>query len=322
MRGWSLWLGASAAVALGGAAYFVHLARTSVQFVEYRMLQPLDTPAAIAAAPDGTIWFTIDLAAAIGRVREGRLERLPLASDNVEPIGLGVGPNGNAWYTDNTARAISSITPSGEISSVSLGTPIVRLGRLAVSVDGAVWFAEATRYSITRLKDGAITRHVFESPRGDPYGVAVAEDGTVWATLRSGDQLLRITPNGEMKAFDLPTPAAGPSDVAVGPDGSVWFIELRKNRIGRLKDDAFEEFDVAEESPMLTGLSVAGDGTVWFGMLRGGSLGRLGDGRVETFKLPREGARPCSLAVDRSGNVWYADISGYVGMLPARYARR
>lgn len=73
---------------------------------------------------------------------------------------------------------------------------------------------------------------------------------------------------------------------------------------------------------MLTGLAVAGDGSVWFGMLRGGGLGRLGDGRVETFKLPREGARPCSLAVDRSGNVWYADISGYVGMLPARYAHR
>jgi virginiamycin B lyase len=150
----------------------------------------------------------------------------------------------------------------------------------------------------------------------------VTADGTAWATLRSGNQLLRITPDGEMKAFELPRPAVGPSDVAVGPDGSVWFIELRENRIGRLKDDAFEEFDVAGESPILTGLAVAGDGAVWFGMLRSGSLGRLADRRIEAFKLPREGARPCSLAVDGSGNVWYADISGYVGMLPARYAHR
>jgi virginiamycin B lyase len=323
MRSWRLWLGAAAVMALGGgAAYLASLARSSVQFVEYRMPQPLDTPTAIAAAPDGTIWFTIDLAAAIGRVRDGRLERLPLPRNNVEPIGLGVGPNGNAWYTDNSARAISRITPLGEISSVPLGTPIVRLGRLAVSADGAVWFAEGTGYSITRLKDGEITRHVFESPRGDPYGVAVTADGTAWATLRSGNQLLRITPDGEMKAFELPRPAVGPSDVAVGPDGSVWFIELRENRIGRLKDDAFEEFDVAGESPILTGLAVAGDGAVWFGMLRSGSLGRLADRRIEAFKLPREGARPCSLAVDGSGNVWYADISGYVGMLPARYAHR
>jgi virginiamycin B lyase len=323
MLGWRLWLGVATVAALsGGAAYFAHLARSSVQFVEYRMQAPLDMPTAIAAAPDGSIWFTIDLASAIGRIRDGQIERLPLPTNNVEPIGLGIGPNGNAWYTDNSARAISRITPSGETASFPLGTPIVRLGRLAVSADDAVWFAEATGYSITRLKDGEITRHVFESPRGDPYGVAVTADGTAWGTLRSGNQLLRITPDGEIKAFDLPKPAAAPSDVAVGPDGSVWFIELRENRIGRLKDDAFEEFDVAGESPMLTGLAVAGDGAVWFGMLRSGSLGRLGDGRIETFKLPRQGARPYSLAVDGNGNVWYADISGSVGMLPAQYARR
>jgi len=144
----------------------------------------------------------------------------------------------------------------------------------------------------------------------------------VWATLRSGNQLLHITTDGQINAFNLPKPAAAPSDIATGPDGSVWFIELRENRIGRLKDGVFEDYPVPGESPMLTGLAVAGDGAVWFGMLRSGRLGRVADGRIETVKLPREGARPCSLAADRSGNLWYADISGYVGMLPMRYARR
>ena len=74
--------------------------------------------------------------------------------------------------------------------------------------------------------------------------------------------------------------------------------------------------------PRLTGLAVARDGAVLFGMLRSGSLGRLAGGRVDTFKLPRDGARPYSLAIDTGGNVWYADISGYVGMLPMRYASR
>jgi virginiamycin B lyase len=102
----------------------------------------------------------------------------------------------------------------------------------------------------------------------------------------------------------------------------VWFIELRENRIGRLKHGVFEDYAVPGDSPMLTGLAVAGDGAVWFGMLRKAALARLMHGRVEMFKLPRDGARPCSLAIDSSGNVWYADISGYVGMLPMRYARR
>ena len=322
-RGWRLWLAAVLLVALlGGAAVWLARPDPARRFVEYRMTEPLDTPTAIAAAADGTVWFTIDLAAAIGRVRDGRLERLSLPSNNVEPIGLGVDPDGSAWYTDNSARAISCIRPTGEISTFPLGTPIVRLGRLAVSPQGAVWFAEATGYSITRLEDGEITRHVFASPRGDPYGVALAADGTVWATLKLGNQLLHITTNGEIQVFELPKPAAAPSDIATGPDGSVWFIELRENRIGRLKDGVFEDYAVPGNSPMPTGLAVAGDGAVWFGMLRSAALGRLTDGRVEIFKLPREGARPYSLAVDQSGNVWYADISGYVGMLPMRYARR
>jgi virginiamycin B lyase len=323
-RGGRLWLGAALLVAVfgGAAVWLARPDRSAGRFVEYRMPQPLDTPTAIAAAADGTIWFTIDLAAAIGRVRDGHLERLSLPRNNVEPIGLAVGPDGSAWYTDNSSRAISRITPAGEISTFSLGTPIVRLGRLAVSPRGAVWFAEATGYSITRLKDGEITRHVFESPRGDPYGVALAADETVWATLKLGNQLLHITSDGEIKAFDLPKPAAAPSDIATGPDGSVWFIQLRENRIGRLKNDVFDDYAVPGNNPMLTGLAVAGDGAVWFGMLRSAALGQLRDGRVEVLKLPREGARPYSLAVDRSGNVWYADISGYVGMLPVQYARR
>ena len=322
-RGWRLWLAAVLLVALlgGAAVWLARPDRPAGRFVEYRMTEPLDTPTAIAAAADGTIWFTIDLAAAIGRVRDGRLERLSLPSNNVEPIGLGVDPDGSAWYTDNGARAISRVRPTGEISTFPLGTPIVRLGRLAVSPQGAVWFAEATGYSITRLKDGEITRHVFASPRGDPYGVALAADGTVWATLKLGNQLLHITTTGEIQVFELPKAAAAPSDIATGPDGSVWFIELRENRIGRLKDGVFEDYAVPGNSPMPTGLAVAGDGAVWFGMLRSAALGRLTDGRVEIFKLPREGARPYSLAVDQSGNVWYADISGYVGMLPTRYAR-
>jgi virginiamycin B lyase len=311
-----------AIAALAGAAAYLLPARWSrAQFVEYAMPQPQDMPIAIAAAADGSIWFTIDGAAAIGRVRDGRLERLPKPGKSVEPLGLAAAPDGGAWYADIAAGAVARIAPSGEISSFPLGTPLVRLGRLAAAPDGSAWFAEVTGYSITRLKDGKLTRHVPESARGGPYGVAVAADGTVWATLQGANQLLRIAPDGAIQAFDVPRPAAVPTDVAIAPDGAVWFVQFRGNRIGRLEDGEFAEFEIAEDNAGLSGLAVAEDGAVWFGMLRAGSLGRLRDGEVEIYKLPRERARPYSLTIDRDGNVWYADITGYVGMLPVRYAR-
>lgn len=283
-------------------------------FVEYKT-DEMETPTAIAAAPDGTVWFTLDGSAALGRVRDGRLERVPTPGEAVQPLGLGVAADRTVWYTDSAARAIARLTPDGAVARYTLGTPSVRLARLAVAPDGAAWFAEPTGYSITRLKDGALTRHVFDSPRGAPYGVAASADGSIWATLEGANQILHIAPDGSMEATDVPRDDALPSDIAVGPDGSAWFIEFRTDRIARLKDGRFQEYEVGETAAGLSGLAVASDGTVWFGMLRTGSLGRLRDGKVERYKLPRDRARPCSIALDGAGNVWYADISGYIGRL-------
>jgi virginiamycin B lyase len=317
------WIAAAAVTVAALAAAGLYLAwgiGSRPQFVEYPMPVPQDMPIAIAAGPDGTVWFSLDGADAVGRVRDGRLERLAKPGKTLEPLGLAVAPDGSAWYTDIAAHAVSRMTPSGEVTSFPLGTPIVRLGRLAVAPDGAAWFAEPISRSISRLKDGELTRHLFQSPLGGPYGVAAAADGTVWATLQAANQLLRIAPDGTISAFNVPRPGAVPTDIAVAPDGAVWFVEFRGNSIGRFKDGEFVSFTIAQENAGLTGIAVAEDGAVWFGMLRAGSLGRLRDERLETFELPRDGARPYSIAVDRAGNVWYADIRGYVGMLPARFA--
>jgi virginiamycin B lyase len=289
-------------------------------FVEYRMGEPEDAPIAIAAGADGSIWFTIDHADGIGRVRDGRVERLPTANRNIEPLGLAVAPDGGAWYTDLAARAITHVSSGGEIARFVLDTPITRLGRLAIAPDGAAWFADLTGYGVTRLKDGVFTRHQIESARGGPYGVAVSADGAVWATLQNGNQLLRLAADGTGKTFDLPRGGAVPTDVAAGSDGSVWFLQFRANRIGRFKDGQFSDVEVGQENAGLSGIAVAPNDDVWFGMMRRASLGRLRNGRVAIFQLPREKARPFSVAVDRDGNVWYADISGFVGMLPARDA--
>jgi virginiamycin B lyase len=305
---------------LAGGAFFLLRTGPVAKFVEYRMDQPDDEPIAIAAGADDSVWFTIDHADAVGRVRDGHVERLPTASRNIEPLGLAAAADGSAWYTDLAARAIAHIGADGKIERFVLDTPIARLGRLAIAPDGAVWFADPTGYGMTRLKDGAFSRYQIESARGGPYGVAATADGTIWATLQSGNQLLQIAADGAGKTYDIPRGGAVPTDVAIGAGGAVWFLQFRANRIGRFKDGQFWDIEADRETAGLSGIAVAPNGDVWFGMMRRASLGRLRDGHIEVFALPRERARPFSVAVDRTGNVWYADISGYVGMLPARYA--
>lgn len=291
-------------------------------FVEYPMPVSTDIPTAVAPASDGSVWFSIDFSDAVGVVRGGKVERFSKGSRSSEPIGIAVDTKGRTWVTDAASVAILGISPSGEISTLGLGTPIARLGRMAAAPDGSVWFAESTSDSITRLADGTLKRHAIESARGGPFGVAVAADGTVWASLQGANSLLRVAPDGKTSEHEIPTPGVVPTDVAVDRGGTVWFLEFRTDRIGRYAAGRFDAIAAPHPKAGLTGLAVAPDGAVWFGMLRKASLGRLRDGRIVEFKLPRANARPFSVAIDGAGNVWYADIGGFVGMLPADQASR
>lgn len=292
-------------------------------FVEYKMSVASDIPTAVAAAPDGAVWVTLDFADAMGLIRDGKLERISKGRKSVEPVGLAVDANGAAWFTDPTAVLISRIVPGGQIESFPLGTPIARLGRLAVAPDGAVWFAESTALGFTRLKDGKLTRYEVKSLRGGPYGVAVDAKGNVWGTLQQGNQLVRIAAGKEeMEEFELPTSGSAPSDVAVDPSGNVWVVEFRSNKIAKFSEGKFSEITIPGEWASLTGIAAAADGSVWFGMLRAHALGRIRDGQFTMFELPRKDARPYTIAIDKSGNVWYADIGGYVGMLKASAAKK
>jgi virginiamycin B lyase len=296
-------------------------------FVELRMPSPMDVPVSIAVTGAGTVWFTIDSSNAIGRLQDGKIEKVRKLTESLEPLGLAAELDGSVWYTDAHARVISRVTSDGTITAFDLATPVARLGRLAVAPDGAVWFAEPTLVSVTRLKDGVFTRHPVGRVAGAgdalvaPFGIAVDAQGTVWATLQSANKLVRISTNGDMAAFEVPTLHSGPGDVAVDAAGAVWVLELSANKVARFARGRFEEFAVPTPNAGLTALAVAPDGSAWFTEMRAHKLGRVRDGIVREFPLPRRDARPFGVAVDRANNVWYTDLSGWLGMFRADRAR-
>jgi virginiamycin B lyase len=296
-------------------------------FVEHPMPARTDIPVAIAVAPDGVVWFTIELSDAIGRLRDGRIERLRKGGESLEPLGLATAADGSAWFTDASRRAISRISSDGTVSSFDVSTPVARLGRLAVAPDGAVWFAEPTMVSVTRLKAGVFTRFAIAPSAGvgeggvGPFGVAVDPQGNVWATLPPLNKVVRLAPTGQMAEFELPTPRSGPGDIAVDARGTVWVLEQTANKVARFADGRFDEIPVPTANAGLTALAVGPDASAWFTEARARKLGRVRGSVVREFALPRADARPIGIAVDRDGNVWYADLRGWIGMLRADRAR-
>ena len=310
-----------ATAVLTAGALWLHSLWVWRGFTEYSMERERDIPTAIAVSRDGAVWFTLDFADAIGVLRDGRIERIRKGREAFEPLGLAVDRDGAAWYTDSPSRVISRVSSDGAMASFALSTPVAKLARLAAAPDGAVWFAEESAYSFTRLKDGAFTRHLISTPGIAPFGVAVDASGTVWGTLPRINRLVRISPRGDIAEFEPPTRAAQLGDVAVGADGAVWFLEMQANKLGRFANGQFTEFVVPTKSAGLTSLAIAPDGAVWFTELRGQRLGRLRDGVIAEFALPRGDARPFGIAVDAAGNVWYTNLSGALGRLSGERAR-
>jgi virginiamycin B lyase len=325
-----LWLVLAIVLAVGAAAVtFVLRGGSSGPsgFEEFALTDEGGTPVAIAVARDGPVWFTLESSDSIGRLRNGRIERIPKGVESIEPLGLGVDAQGRAWFTEAPKQRINRIAPDGSIESFGLATQVARLGRLAIAPDGTVWFAEPSLASVTRLREGEFTRYIVGTLNAGipadaaPFAVAVAPDGAVWATLPTADKILRIAPDGAATAFDVPTRRSGLGDIAIAPDGAVYFTELTANKIGRFAGGRFEEFTVPTPLAGITALAVSPDGAAWFTELRGHQLARLHNGKIAEFKLPRPQARPFGIAVDAANNVWYADLSGWVGRLEARRAK-
>jgi virginiamycin B lyase len=294
-------------------------------FEEYKLPDGMAFPVALAVAPDRSgVWFTLESSNRIGRLHNGQFAFVRKEFESIEPLGLAVDASGAAWITEAPRQRIVRAAIDGTVASFPLGTPVARLGRLVVSPDRTVWFAEPTRASVTQLKpDGQLVHHPVRRATADavPFGIAIAPDGAVWAALQNADALLRIAPDGTKSTFDVPIRQSGLTDVAVGTDGAVWFLAAGANKIGRYAGGRFEAFDVPSPNAGLTALAVAPDGAAWFSALRAHRIGRVHHGVVTEFALPREHARPIAIAVDADNTVWYADLSGWIGKLAADRAR-
>jgi virginiamycin B lyase len=308
-------------VALGFAAVAASALGSAPAVEEYRLPDAEDIPAAIALAPDGGVWFTLESSDAVGVLRNGVIHKVPRGGETVEALGLAVASDGGVWVTDISGQSIRRLSLDGTRDSVRVPGPLAQLGRLAVAPDGAVWFADSWGNSISRLDAGHLSAYAAAEPNAAPFGVAIDARGYVWATLQIANKLMRIDPDGGVTELDLPTRNATPTDIAIDASGGIWFTELRANKIGHFADGRFTETSLPNNSAGLTSLATGPDGSVWFTELRRQSLARLMNGSVTEFTLPRQEARPFAVTVSASGDVWYTDLSGRVGRLPAERAR-
>jgi len=126
----------------------------------------------------------------------------------------------------------------------------------------------------------------------------------------------RITPDGVITEFAIPTPNSGPRALAAGPDGNLWFSEFNTSRIGRITPKGeVTEFDLPRPDSGPGDITTGADGALWFIELNGTIDGRIVNGnrvgritvagQITEFAIPSAAGSPTNVAVGPDRNVWY-----------------
>src|SRR5260221_14225385 len=83
------------------------------------------------------------------------------------------------------------------------------------------------------------------------YNIVTGPDGNLWFTENFTGKIGRITTNGTITDFPLPSTNCQPFDIIVGPDNALWFSEFASNKIGRITTDAVPgNFSFITEYPL------------------------------------------------------------------------
>ncbi len=80
--------------------------------------------------------------------------------------------------------------------------------------------------------DGEVTEYPVTGMA--PVGITTGPDGAIWFCGFGSNEIGRITLDGAVERYPVPTPKSVPYHIVAGPDGALWFTESGNNAIGRI----------------------------------------------------------------------------------------
>lgn len=211
--------------------------------IEYPVPTANSNPSGITVGPDDNLWFTEFTTDKIGRLTpDGTFTEFPLPDSVSNPNFITAGPDGNLWFTEyaNSHSRIGKITPEGVITEYPVTEkPNCNLTGIATGSDGNLWFTEVVcpnsdKYVGRITPAGVITLFPYNSS----YSITQGPDGNLWFAEASLNKIARITADGTLTEYPVPTTNSFPYSIIAGPDGNLWFTEPGSRQIGKLELEA------------------------------------------------------------------------------------
>jgi virginiamycin B lyase len=211
-------------------------------FTSYAIPTAQAQPLAIAAAPDGNLWF---VETGVGAQPKGKVAKVTPSGSITEfplpgtmtggPWQIAVANDGSVWFLElidgvhvgrlGTDGTFAEFRPAGAQFLAGIAP-----------ADVGVWLIDTNANMVWKMgTDGSIgiSTTIATGPQYSGALGVTALDGTFWF-IHGTNGIARIAPGGDEKEYAVPTANANPAGIAVGGDGNIWFSEYSANQIGQL----------------------------------------------------------------------------------------
>jgi virginiamycin B lyase len=313
-------------IVLGGLMAMASAVSVTAQEVRYFNVSKGDGPHDVAAAPDGAIWYTGQLAGVLGRLdpNSGAVERIPIGSGSA-PHGVTIGPDGAAWVTDSGLNAIVRVDPDTKAVKrwpLPKERGNANLNTAAFDGKGRIWFTgQSGIYG--RLDPTSGDMKVWDAPKGrGPYGITATPQGDIWWVSLAGSYLANVDlETGSPTVIEPPTKNQGARRVWSDKKGQLWISEWNAGQLSRYSpsDKSWKTWRLPGENPRCYSVWVDPDDKVWVTDFTANAILRFDPDteRFQSFPSNKPGGNVRQM-MGRKGEAWGAE-SGTDRLVVVRY---
>jgi streptogramin lyase len=192
----------------------------------------LTNPQGITTGPDNNLWTGSD----------NNVFKIPLAnpstatayflgSASASARGIARGNDGQLWVADFGLHRIVSVTTGGVITpylTAPTGGPMGTAAGPGTQIAFSDPIVQPEEVGLIN-PGGQPQRIVALGGSGDPTDIVFGNDGAYWFTRFGGNDLLRLTPDGQQTTLTGFSATAGPRYLTKGPGDTLWVgLETKK----------------------------------------------------------------------------------------------
>jgi virginiamycin B lyase len=301
------------------AAGFAALSFCSAAFadtnVRYFAVPSGAHPHDVAAAPDGTVWYTAQNQGALGVLDPvtGKTEQIPLGK-GAAPHGVIAGPDGAAWITEGGQNAIARFDPKTrdvKLFPLPKGFENANLNTATFDRRGILWFTGQNGV-YGRLDPASGKVEAWLAPKGrGPYGITTTPSGEVWYASLAGDHIARIdTATGNATVIEPPAPNVGPRRIWSDSKGVLWVSFWHAGELARYDPatKAWKTFALPKSKSGCYSVFVDDKDKVWVTDFIANAILRFDPAseKFQSFPSDKRGAAVRQM-LGRPGEVWGAE---------------